>query len=233
MLYKLKQLSRTSPWVMGSMHVVGIVVLALAMYGGWPGDLLSWVLVSAMTLYSAKNAYFYLSIEDGYLPGEIILEQTNDYYAKEILLVHSHDKILLSYAQANDFIRHIWAKEGRKRPPMIVEISGTIALSGRIAIFVPPQMCTRTVILHEVAHILCSRQGHRNSFIRTFVDLLDRHIKMDLSGERLFDLLRLDSPYFQVIDGRFYKRHDAEHFAELADDGNTLRLIPINSCIGK
>lgn len=228
MFSKLKQMKLSSPWANGLRNVTIMAIMALSTIMLSP--LAWWQLTINLVIfvYAAKHAYMHFKIEDGYLPNDVIIKETKDYYQKEYTLIHSFDQIILTYAQANDFCKYVWEKEGHTNPPIIAEVKGDTALAGRLVTLIPPHMCTRSVILHELTHLLAGKLGHREKFIRTYVNLLDKYLKTDPSGEMLYHMLRLDSLIYQVVDGRSFVRHDENTFAELGPNGEKIGFIFCN-----
>jgi hypothetical protein len=223
---KIKKLSWTSPWINGTFQLSIMVLIAISVLinGTLWWEIPFIILYFIYGIYNINKQYL---IEDGYMSAIDIYNETYDYYKKERIIVHSNDQIILSISQANDFIRYVWGKEGKKIPPLIIAVDGDSCIAGRFVIKIVPDMCTRTIILHEVAHLISPRLGHREKFIRTYVNLLERYIKLDINGEMLYHLLRLDSPLLQVIDGRVYMRQDENNFVEYNNNGEPSQIIPV------
>jgi hypothetical protein len=110
--------------------------------------------------------------------------QRSRIYAWEDRHIHSRDRSVISFEQAQSIVDYVWAEAGRTHPPKVVAISKTasssVATANRLRIRIPWHGIKTTVLLHEIAHSITAdidKPGdHGASFAGTFMQLVSRHI---------------------------------------------------------
>jgi hypothetical protein len=108
-------------------------------------------------------------------------------YAWEDAVVAPRDLSRVGFAQLQSLVDHVWQDAGRHFPPRVKPLPKqarrTVARATRTAIECPPELPS-WILLHEIAHALIADVDgnglhHGPDFVRTYVDLLVRHARMD------------------------------------------------------
>jgi len=110
--------------------------------------------------------------------------QRSRIYAWEDRHIHSRDRSVISFEQAQSIVDYVWAEAGRTHPPKVVAISKTatrsVATANRLRIRIPRHGIKTTVLLHEIAHSMTGdidKPGdHGAACAGTFMQLVSRHI---------------------------------------------------------
>jgi hypothetical protein len=119
-------------------------------------------------------------------------------YAWEDAVVAPRDRSLVPFAQLQSLVDHVWQDAGRHFPPRVKPLPRqarrTVARATRTVIECPPELPS-WILLHEIAHALIADVdgnglNHGPDFVRTYVDLLVKHARMDraLLDESLADV---------------------------------------------
>jgi hypothetical protein len=108
-------------------------------------------------------------------------------YAWEDAVVAPRDLSRVPLARLQSLVDHVWQEAGRHFPPRVrplpPQARRTVARATRTVIECPLELPS-WILLHEIAHALIADVdgnglNHGPDFVRTYVDLLVRHARMD------------------------------------------------------
>jgi hypothetical protein len=108
--------------------------------------------------------------------------QRSRVYAWEDRHVHRKDNGIVPFDQAQGIVDYVWVQAGLSYPPKVRELgrnaSTTAANANRLAIRIPAEGISTTILLHEIAHSMttdaASGQSHAHGprFVGVFMKLL-------------------------------------------------------------
>ncbi len=104
--------------------------------------------------------------------------------------VRPKDKTVIPFDQAQMMVNYIWAGEGLRFPPRVLEMPkqnrAAEAKANRSDVWVKPEGIASWILLHELAHSLTTStfdeysDRHGPEFVGVYMRLLEKHIRIPL-----------------------------------------------------